>query len=245
MDAARRLAGAAARRWPSGWARRRSRRRATGRRTVDDAADRDRPGEDQGRGAGRAGALEGPAPRRRAATWSRPTCWSTACAGAARSGTGSGSTCSTSPRRERPEQEPLEVDYDPWSGPDPDDGPARCRPPCRAALAGRSSRSAPARPGTAARRGPGREPGRADRRPAARPAGPAAGDRRTHPPCPPARPGRVRRRRASTTGRTAGTRRTRAARCPSRSRWRPPAGPAGRPTPGRSAEGPAAHRGTC
>ena len=51
---------------------------------------------------------------------SRPTCWSTRCAGAAAPGTASGSTCGTCPRTERPAQEPLEVDYDPWGGPSPD-----------------------------------------------------------------------------------------------------------------------------
>ena len=57
---------------------------------VDDAADRDRPGEDEARGAGGAGALEGEATRRSCSCWSRPTSWSTGCAAPARSGTASG-----------------------------------------------------------------------------------------------------------------------------------------------------------
>ena len=80
------------------------------------AADRGGPGGQQGRGDGGPGALEGAAPRGVAASSSRPTSWSTRCAAAARAGTGSASTCSTCPEAERPPQEPLEVDYDPWAG---------------------------------------------------------------------------------------------------------------------------------
>ena len=47
---------------------------------------------------------------------SRPMSWSTACAGRVRSGTASGSTCSTSPVDQRPPQEELIADYSPWEG---------------------------------------------------------------------------------------------------------------------------------
>ena len=53
--------------------------------------------ETDGRGDGRAGALEGTASGCLASCWSRPTCWSTRCAAAAAPGRGSGSTCSTYP----------------------------------------------------------------------------------------------------------------------------------------------------
>ena len=56
---------------------------------VDDAAHRDRPREDQARGARGTRALEGPPPRGRRRCCSRPTCSSTACAAARRSGTAS------------------------------------------------------------------------------------------------------------------------------------------------------------
>ena len=72
---------------------------------VRDAADRDRPHQDQGRGDGRARHLARTLPVGSRNVWSRPTFWSTACAGRVRSGTGSGSTCSmcptTSGRRRR------------------------------------------------------------------------------------------------------------------------------------------------
>ena len=56
------------------------------------AADRDRPRGARGRRARRAGALEVAPSARRPRIWSRPTCWSTACAAARRCGTGCAST---------------------------------------------------------------------------------------------------------------------------------------------------------
>ena len=47
---------------------------------------------------------------------SPPTCWSTGCAAARRSGTASGSTSVHVPEADRPAQEPLDPDYDPWAG---------------------------------------------------------------------------------------------------------------------------------
>ena len=117
--------------WPPHYASRRASRPACSRRErrqpgsgrlrpggaapAQDAADRDRPGARPrtrrwpGWSAGRRGTRRSWAARR------RPTCWSTRCGGAAPRGTGSGSTCGTSPRPSGPPQEPLEVDYDPWT----------------------------------------------------------------------------------------------------------------------------------
>ena len=97
-----------------------------------DAADRDRPGGDQGRGDGGPGALEGQAPevwpqlepadvlvdamRGRSSLWYRIRL-----------------NLRHVPEAERPPQEPLEVDYDPWAGPDP---VARIRPRTGAAGGG-------------------------------------------------------------------------------------------------------------
>ena len=54
--------------------------------------------------------------RRRPRSSSRPTCWWTRCAAAPRRGRASASTSSTCRTAERPAQEPLDPDYDPWSG---------------------------------------------------------------------------------------------------------------------------------
>ena len=101
IESAPRVAGAAARPGPPA---RPGGEAAEGRGApaADPAADRDRPLEDQGRVTGRPRYLEGPARRRSSAIWSRPTCWSTACAGEARSGTASASTSNTSPSRSAP-----------------------------------------------------------------------------------------------------------------------------------------------
>ena len=80
------------------------------------AADRGRPGGQTRTRRWRAWSAGRPGTPRCGRSSSRPTSWSTRCAGAARSGTGSGSTCEHVPEAERPPQEPLEVDYDPWAG---------------------------------------------------------------------------------------------------------------------------------
>ena len=116
IDDRGRVARAGCSSWPSRLGPAEKPPKGTGRRTIDDAAARDRAGQDRGRGAGRPRPLEGAAPGRRRPAASPPTCWSTGCGAAARSGTGSGSTCSTSPRSSGRAQEPLEVDYDPWAG---------------------------------------------------------------------------------------------------------------------------------
>ena len=49
-------------------------------------------------------------------TWSPRTSWSTPCAAGRPRGTGSASTSSMCRPTDRPAQEPLETDYDPWAG---------------------------------------------------------------------------------------------------------------------------------
>ena len=70
----------------------------------------------QGGRAGRARALEGAAPRGGRAPRSRPTCWSTRCAGAPRTWTRVRVNLEHVPEELRPPQEPLDPDYDPWRG---------------------------------------------------------------------------------------------------------------------------------
>ena len=102
--------------WPRRWARPRRRRRAPDAARSTMPLHRDRPGQDARPRRWRARPLEGAAPRGRAATWRRPTSWSTACAGSSSLWYRIRINLQHVPEEQRPAQEPLEVDYDPWAG---------------------------------------------------------------------------------------------------------------------------------
>ena len=123
--AAARAAVEAPRRTADGRARRARKRPRRGRRGAaarpagasHEAADRDLArGQDQGRGAGRASSAGRRATRGRAAAGSRPTSSSTRCAAGFTTWTRIRVNLEHVPEDQRPAQEPLEVDYDPWAG---------------------------------------------------------------------------------------------------------------------------------
>ena len=88
----------------------------TGPPPVHEAADRDRPRQDQGRGDGGPGALEG-APRRTSGRCLKPAdVLVDSMRGRSSTWTRIRLNLEHVPEEQRPAQEPLEVDYDPWAG---------------------------------------------------------------------------------------------------------------------------------